>query len=168
MADIEHDLVVVGCPGRGEETVRRALAALPDPHRVIRLSGLRAPVLAKLYRGADLFVFPSTYEGFGLPVLEAMMAQVPVITTTKGSIPEVGGDCAVYAEPPDPSNIADRIRTVLAWRPEQRTAWVARGEARAAKFSWEASAKKTMAVLKDACHTPQSRWLKARRKRGHC
>ena len=144
---IGHRLVLVGLPRRGEPKVARAIEKLADPSRVVRMAKLSVDALAALYRYAELFVFPSLYEGFGLPVLEAMMAGTPVITTKKGSIPEVGGDVAVYADPPDAQTIAEQILNVLGWNRQQRCQWVKQAALHASTFTWESTAKRTMAVL---------------------
>ena len=103
--------------------------------------------LAALYRLADVFVFPSLYEGFGLPPLEAMASGTPVITSNVSSLPEVVGDAALMIDPYEPAAIADAMRRVLT-EPDLRPDLKARGFARAREFSWERSAAETLDVLK--------------------
>jgi len=95
--------------------------------------------LADAYRWADMLVYPSIYEGFGLPVLEAMACGTPVVTSTGGSLPEVAGDAAIIVDPLDVAAIADGIRKIAGDGPG--TAKLrARGLARAAAFTWDRSA----------------------------
>jgi len=91
--------------------------------------------LAVLYRLASVYVFPSLYEGFGLPPLEAMAAGVPVITSNVSSLPEVVGDAALLIDPLDPGAIADAIARVLG-DPALSADLVARGTERIKAFSW--------------------------------
>ena len=149
-SDIPHRLVILGRPRRGEEAVRRAMRALPDPSRVERREYVQREALAGLYQGADAFVFPSRYEGFGLPVLEAMAAGVPVVTTQSASIPEVGGRHAVYAERADAEALAAAVREVLAWSPEQRQTRIEAARTWAGRFSWDTTARLTAAALRAA------------------
>jgi glycosyltransferase involved in cell wall biosynthesis len=144
---IPHTLVMVGNEGLGEPEVRQALDALPDASRVVRLRHLSRELLVALYQGCDVFVFPSLYEGFGLPVLEAMTAGVPVITTRYGSIPEVGGDGVVYFDPQAPGALAAAIREGVGWSSADRLRKVDRARELARRFSWEATATQTLAVL---------------------
>ncbi len=148
--EIPHRLVLLGKPRRGEPAVAAALAEVPEPDRVVRLNYLSTTDLVAVYQGADLFVFPSAYEGFGLPVLEAMSAGVPVLTTREASIPEVGGDAVAYAETGNPEAFAAEIRRLLALGADARAAVVAKARTRAAAFSWEATARATVAALEAA------------------
>ena len=103
--------------------------------------------LEQLYREARMLVFPSLYEGFGLPVLEAMSLGCPVITSNRSSLPEVGGDAAVYVDPEDTDQITSKIVRLLAvpcaWQEAS-----AKGLAQAALFSWTRCAEETVEVYK--------------------
>ncbi len=101
--------------------------------------------LPVLYSGAECFVFPSYYEGFGLPVLEAMASGTPVICSQASSLPEVVGDAALLFDPYDVSNIAHCLHTVLT-QPGLRDDLRKRGLSQVQQFSWERTARETLAV----------------------
>ena len=101
--------------------------------------------LPALYAGAACFVFPSLYEGFGLPVLEAMAAGTPVVASRAGAIPEVAGDAALLVDARHPGELAEGIEAVLT-DGALRERLVARGRVRARAFTWEAVARETLAV----------------------
>ena len=105
--------------------------------------------LAALYRAAAVLVMPSTYEGFGLPVLEAMRLGTPVICARASSLPEVGGDAAAWVEPHDDVRLAATISKVLS---DEHTADLMRAasKAQAARFSWDHTAQRTLAAFDDA------------------
>ena len=103
--------------------------------------------LAELYRGALGFVFPSLYEGFGLPPLEAMACGAPVMTSNVCSLPEVVGDAAILIDPLDVEEIAHGIRT-LAENSDMRARMREKGLTRAKSFSWPETVRKTAEVLR--------------------
>jgi glycosyltransferase involved in cell wall biosynthesis len=141
----EIELVLVGAKGwldgPLEEDVRR-LAAVG----VVRLTGyVPRGDLPALYSGAAVVAYPSLYEGFGLPVLEALACGAPVLTSNRSSLPEVAGDAALLVDPTDYEAIAVGLRTLL--EDDALAATLRRrGPARAARFTWEAAARATLAV----------------------
>jgi glycosyltransferase involved in cell wall biosynthesis len=115
-------------------------------HKYVRFLGyLPEETLAVMYRLAGVFVFPSLYEGFGLPPLEAMASGTPVVTSNVSSLPEVAGDAAVLVDPYDPQAIADGIYRVLTDE-RLRREMVRKGIARAGQFSWEQSVRRVRAI----------------------
>ena len=111
-------------------------------HKYVRFLGfVPAETLTILYRLADAFVFPSLYEGFGLPPLEAMASGTPVITSNVSSLPEVVGTAAVLIDPYDADSIADGVRRVLT-DADLRADLIRRGLARAREYSWEQSVRR--------------------------
>lgn len=136
-----HQLVLVGKPARGEAEIQKAVRELPPGRKVIRLTDLPVEALATIYQKADLFIFPSLYEGFGLPVLEAMMAGTPVLTTRCASIPEVAGNAVSYFDPKDPADLLRQIERMLQMSLEERVALISRARRRAEDFSWGRTAE---------------------------
>jgi glycosyltransferase involved in cell wall biosynthesis len=131
-------LLIIGDEISKYATLRRAVHR-HKLHKHVRFFGfVQDKTLAILYRLADVFVFPSLYEGFGLPPLEAMASGTPVITSNVSSLPEVVGDAALLIDPYEPEAIADAMRRVLS-EPALREDLRARGLARVRQFSWERS-----------------------------
>jgi len=131
-------LVLAG--GRGwDEEIERAVAEVPSGLTLLRPGYLPLELLAGLLGDAEVVAYPSLGEGFGLPVLEAMACGAPVLTTRRLSLPEVGGDAAVYIEP-DPASIAEGLRELLG-DPARRRALGEAARARAALFDWRACAR---------------------------
>lgn len=150
LAEIPHRLVIVGKKRFGESRVLQAIDKLADKSRVCRIERVAAEELPAVYQAADLFVFPSLYEGFGLPVLEAMTAGVPVVATRKASIPEIGGECLFYSEDGSGSSLASQIRGALSMSAARRAEWCQKAAARAKSFSWQTTADKTVECLRKA------------------
>jgi glycosyltransferase involved in cell wall biosynthesis len=118
-------------------------------HKYVRFLGyLPEETLAVMYRLAGVFVFPSLYEGFGLPPLEAMASGTPVVTSNVSSLPEVAGDAAVLVDPYDPNAIADGIYRVLTDEGLRRDLR-RKGLARAHQFSWEQSVRRVREIYGD-------------------
>ena len=138
-------LVVVGGRGWLYAEFFRRLAELDVRDSVVFPGYVPAGDLPPLYSAATAAVVPSVYEGFGLPLLEAMACGTPVISSTASCLPEVGGDGAYYFEPTSVTAMAEAIRSVLADDDLQAEMRV-RGLARVSGFSWEKAAEETMAV----------------------
>jgi glycosyltransferase involved in cell wall biosynthesis len=118
-------------------------------HKHVRFLGyVSEQTLGILYRLAAVFVFPSLYEGFGLPPLEAMASGTPVVTSNVSSLPEVAGDAAVLVDPYDTDSIVDGLRRVVG-DPALAADLRARGLVRAREFSWERSVERTLRVYQD-------------------
>ena len=122
--------------------------------RVHYLGYVEEEELRALYDKAACFVFPSFYEGFGLPPLEAMACGAPVISSKAASLPEVCGDAVLYCDPHDPQDIADQIRRVMG-DPQLREELSARGIEQAAKFSWSRCARETIGAVARAMGTQE-------------
>lgn len=129
-------LVLAGPPGWGEEAVEEAVAASPARRRIVRTGWVEQHDLAALLSGASVLAYPSLYEGFGFPPLQAMRAGVPVVATRAGSLPEVLGDGALLVNPGDVDALAAALDACLG-DPALRASLVAAGSARSAGYSWE-------------------------------
>lgn len=141
-AEMPHNLVLAGPLGwRGDE-IRDALHAGTAAGRVRRLGFVPAPLLPALYRGADLYVFPSRGEGFGLTVLEAMACGVPVVASSVSATAEVAGDAALLVHPDDAEGLAAAIRRGIEDKSLRRDL-IARGLDRSREFSWSRTADRT-------------------------
>ncbi len=141
-------LVHAGITGWMYEDVLTQVHALDLEDDVIFLGRVESELLPALYNGAQLFVYPSIYEGFGLPVLEAMACGAPVITSNTSSLPEVAGNAAILIDPYDVTQIAEAMEQMLS-DGDQRAALRQQGFARSAQFTWEATARKTLKVYED-------------------
>lgn len=142
----EGSLVVVGKVGWKSEHLLPRLRRNP---RIVHLDYLSAPQLQTVYKNAEIFVFPSIYEGFGFPLLEAMTHGVPAIAARSSSLPEIGGDAALYFEPRDAGELETQLRRILGDE-TLRNELAERGRRQAAEFRWDRAAEKTLDVFRRA------------------
>lgn len=135
-------LVLAGPSGWNNASVLRAIRQSPYRDDIRLIGYVPETDRASLYRLASVFAFPSFYEGFGLPPLEAMAAGLPVVASHAGALGEVIGDAGMLTDPYRPAELADALATVLD-SPALASLYAARGRARAKAFTWDACAKKT-------------------------
>ena len=132
-------LLLVGLPGLGYAEVSTLISRLGLRENVFHLGYVPREDLPALYRGAGLFIYPSIYEGFGLPVLEAMASGVPVVTSKGTAMEEIAGGAAMLCDPRNPEDIVRAIETVIC-DDRLREKLIAQGRNNAANFSWERAA----------------------------
>jgi glycosyltransferase involved in cell wall biosynthesis len=131
----------------GEDAIGKALKEFKHPKSLVLPGHVETADLPALYSGAELFLFPTLYEGFGLPVIEAMACGAPVLTSNVSALPEVGGDVALLVDPEDTDAIAAEAVRILedsALRADLRI----RGVERAREFTWRKTAEETLAVYR--------------------
>jgi glycosyltransferase involved in cell wall biosynthesis len=146
--DPEWTLILAGSYGYGSAEILARIEASPARDR-IRVSGyLSAADLAECYASAAIFAFPSLDEGFGMPVLEAMAAGVPVLTSNRSALPEVAGDAALLVDPEDSGNLSEALRE-LTRNSILREDLARRGAARARLFTWDRAVCATWAIYRN-------------------
>lgn len=141
-------LVLIGYSGWRSEQLHARIEAAETEGWAHYLGFVDAEELPLIYAGARLFVFPSLYEGFGLPVLEAMASGIPVVCSNSSTLPEVAGDAAAMCEPQDVDTLSQLIAAGLedeSWRSNAKS----KGLLRAAGFSWQRCAEETVAVYRE-------------------
>lgn len=154
-AGLPHTLAIAGRRGWLTDAIERRAAELGAARRVRFLGYVPDADLPALLGGATAFLFPSLYEGFGMPVLEAMACGAPVLSSNTSALPEVAGDAALLVDPEDAGAIAagiSRLAGDAALRAELRE----RGRERAAAFTWERCAGETLSVLHQAAITARN------------
>jgi glycosyltransferase involved in cell wall biosynthesis len=143
---IEHKLVLVGNGMWESSDLAKAEDRVHDD--VIMAGYVNFTDLPFLYNGADCFVYPSLFEGFGIPPLESMACGVPTVISNTTSLPEIGGDASVYVDPLDVSSIAGGIEQLLD-DSRLHAELGQRGRVRASGFSWDRTAQKTLEVFEE-------------------
>lgn len=148
LSEKDLELVIVGKKGWLYEPILASPAKYNVEDRVKFLDFVENEDLPAIYSNALCFVLPSLYEGFGLPVLEAMKFGCPVVTSNVSSLPEAGGDAALYFDPESAEDIAKTIEKVITDE-KLRQEMIKKGYNQISKFSWEKTAKETLKVLED-------------------
>lgn len=143
-----HRLVFAGADSRRAETVKQAALESPYRNDIFFTGHFPSKHLPELYAGADITVFPSIYEGFGLGILEAMASGIPVACARAASLPEAAEHAALYFDPLDSEDMADRMVTLTSDRDVYRECRRL-GLERAAAFSWDHSAERTLEIIRE-------------------
>lgn len=140
---IDHSLVLIGQKGWNYKPIFKVIASSPYQDCIHHLDYLPDELVALFYAKADVFVYPSYYEGFGLPVLEAMTLGAPVVTSNTSSLPEVAGDAAILVDPNDVISLAEAIFNVISDR-TLRSNLIVKGKKQAKLYLWERTARETL------------------------
>ncbi|MFA5787687.1 MAG: glycosyltransferase family 1 protein [Actinomycetota bacterium] len=148
-ASAKWQLVLAGPPGWLEPDITGEAERAGVGSRMLITGPVRSEDLAALYAGAGAFCLPSFHEGFGLPLLEAMAHGVPCLAADRASLPEVGGEAAIYADPEEEEVMADCLGRLLEDE-DLRARLAAAGPARAAEFTWERTARLTWQAYQEA------------------
>lgn len=143
-----YRLIIAGGNGYGHEAVFEFIRKEQLSSRVVLLGHVEPARLEALYQAASALLFPSLEEGFGLPVLEAMAHGLPVVASKTSSLPEVGGDAALYVDPNDPAEIAEKVRRAVEDQ-SQRESMISRGLERVFEFTWRRTAERTLQVYEE-------------------
>jgi glycosyltransferase involved in cell wall biosynthesis len=144
-----YRLILVGGDGYGSETIHDYIRRQVLGPRVQVRGYVALEELQSLYQSASLLLFPSLEEGFGIPVLEAMANGLPVVASRTASLPEAGGEAALYVDPHDPQDIAEKVLRAVE-DPELRRRMIQQGLERAREFSWRRVAEATLKVYDEA------------------
>ncbi|MDX1931570.1 MAG: glycosyltransferase family 1 protein [Capsulimonadales bacterium] len=147
---VPHVLLLAGSEWSGAEAVHAEADASGVGSEILFTGFVPRADIPYLYSATDLFVFPSLWEGFGLPVLEAMSCGAPVACSGVSSLPEVAGDAAILFDPTDEQDIARKLGDILS-DPRRRAELARRGQDRSRSFSWERAAQETMEAMRTAC-----------------
>lgn len=142
----DYELIVVGGKWRDIDLSKKY-----QGENIKFITGVPEEDLIAIYNMADVFVFPSFYEGFGIPVLEGMACGVPVVTSNVSSMPEVGGDAAIYFNPYDENDMAEKIGMVLD-DAQLREEMISKGLEKVKEYSWEKCAIETLKVYEEVLY----------------
>lgn len=145
---IPHELLLVGKPGYGYDRIKQQIAKSKYQSAIIEKGYVAEEEKWPLLQNADVFLFPTLYEGFGIPVLEAQSVGVPVVTSSTSSLPEVAGDGAVFVDPTSVESIAEGAQKLLSDE-GMRNGIISKGRENIKRFSWEGCAANLSVLLND-------------------
>ena len=152
--DSSWRLVIVGARGYGSGEILRRIGQSPARDRISVTGYVSPETLAAHYASAMIFAFPSLDEGFGMPLLEAMAAGIPIVTSNRSALPEVAGDAAILVDPESTAPLGKALRD-LAGSPERRHELSLLGEKRAELFTWEKAVSETWQIYQDVTRQAQ-------------
>lgn len=144
--NITHKLVLVGDASFGYDEIKYMINQYNLDDRVRKTGWVEEADLPYIYNSADAFVFPSLYEGFGIPLLQAMACGVPIAASNAASIPEVAGEAAIYFDPTDVNSIS-RSMELICTDSELRNRLIEKGSKRVENYGWDISARKTLELI---------------------
>ena len=147
--NLTHSIVIAGKKGKNSNVINQLIYDLGLSSDVKMIGFVSDDDLPYVYNLSDLFVFPSLYEGFGLPLLEAMACGVPVLTANTSCLPEIGGKAAIYFSAKDKNELAEKILNILN-NDSIRRKMIERGLQRSKLFTWRSMAEKTLKVYEAA------------------
>ncbi len=145
----KYKLVVCGGKGWNDSEIYELAKPLVDAKKLVFTGFVSDRDLAKLYEDAFLFIYPSLYEGFGLPVIEAMSFGLPVVTSNISSMPEAAGDAGLLIDPSSPKSISDAMLRIME-EDQLRKKMSRQSLQQSQKFSWRTCARETLRVIEDA------------------
>ena len=148
-ASYQGDLVIVGKVGWKSEAILERISRSPWRSSIHHLDYLRREQLTTVYRRCRVFVLPSHYEGFGFPLLEAMSENAPSIAARSSSLPEIGGQAALFFEPGNVHDLIEKISLILSDH-DLRRDLIEKGRAQAGRFRWQDTAEKTLSIFRSA------------------
>jgi len=141
-------LVLIGKPDPNYQELVERVDKSPYKSDIIEPGFVSDEELAAWYKLSKCYAFPSLYEGFGLPALEAMAAGTAVVTSNRSSLPEVCGEATIYFNPENVDEMADKIKMVLTDE-KLRKSLIKKGKIQAAKFSWKVTAEETLKIFQE-------------------
>ncbi len=144
----EYPLVLAGGGGWNDSEIKDSIENARNNSNIIQTGYIDEKDIPALYSGAELFLYPSHFEGFGMQILEAMACGTPVLTANNSSLPEVGGDAAYYVDQKSEQSIIDGIQKLLD-NPKLRMDMIKRGRQQIKKFSWKESAQKIIDAINE-------------------
>jgi glycosyltransferase involved in cell wall biosynthesis len=143
---IPHELILVGKPGFGYERIAASILHSPFSIHIKELGYVSEEEKWRWLAGADIFLFPTLYEGFGIPILEAQSVSIPVVTSDVSSLPEIAGEGAVYVDPGSAESIAAGVQKVLSDK-AFRDGIIEKATQNVSRFSWERCAREIGIIL---------------------
>lgn len=141
-----YKLILVGGEGHGFFDIKSLIEDSPWKNDILQTGYISAEEKDSFFRHADMFIFPSFYEGFGMPVLEAQSREVPVITSNVSALPEVAGEGALFVDPNDPEEMSKKIFEIAS-NQELRKRLIEKGILNVRKYSWIKCAKETLNLM---------------------